>query len=105
MSIATRDDNGNAVEIFRAGTAQVLTVTNSSVQSAAFGTNTTHVLVSCSLGHCHIAFGASPTATVTTSTMIVPNAPFYFSVKAGEKVAVIKDSTVTSSTFSITELV
>jgi hypothetical protein len=105
MSIITRDDNGNPVEVFRAGTAQIFTVTNSSVQSTAFGANTTHVLVSSSLGHCHIAFGTSPIATVTTSTMIVPNAPFYFSVKAGEKVAVIKDSTVTASTFSITELV
>jgi hypothetical protein len=105
MSIITRDDNGNAVEVFRAGTAQVITVANTQTVSNAFGTNTTHVLISCSLGHCHIAFGTAPTATVTTSTMIVPNAPFYFSVKAGEKVAVIKDSTVTSSTFSITELV
>jgi hypothetical protein len=105
MSILTRDQNGNATQIFTAGPTQVFTVTNSSVASAAFGVNTTHVLVTCSLGHGHIAFGTAPTASVTTSTMIPNNEALYFAVKPGDKMAVIKDATVANCTISVTELV
>ncbi len=105
MSILTRDQNGNATQIFTAGPAQVFTVTNSSVASNAFGINTTHVLVTCSLGHCHIAFGTNPTASITTSTMIPNNEALYFAVKPGDKMAVIKDSNIASSTICVTELV
>ena len=105
MSILTRDQNGNATQIFTAGPAQVFTVTNSSVASSAFGVNTTHVLVTCSLGHGHIAFGTNPTASVTTSTMIPNNEALYFAVKPGDKMAVIKDATVAASSICVTELV
>ena len=105
MSILTRDNNGNATNIFTAGPAQVFSVTNSSVASNAFGVNTTHVLVTCSLGHGHIAFGTAPTASVTTSTMIPNNQGLYFAVKPGDKIAVIKDSGVTNCTICVTELV
>jgi hypothetical protein len=105
MSILTRDQNGNATNIFTAGPAQVFAVTNSSVASSAFGTNTTHVLVTCSLGHCHIAFGTAPVASVTTSTMMPNNQGLYFAVKPGDKIAVIKDAGVTASTVCVTELV
>jgi hypothetical protein len=105
MSILTRDNNGNATNIFTAGPAQVFTVTNSSVASNAFGVNTTHVLVTCSLGHGHIAFGTSPTASITTSTMIPNNQGLYFAVKPGDKIAVIKDATVATCTICVTELV
>jgi hypothetical protein len=105
MSILTRDQNGNATDIFTAGPAQVFTVTNSSVASNAFGINTTHVLVTCSLGHGHIAFGTNPTASITTSTMIPNNESLYFAVKPGDKMAVIKDSDIAASTICVTELV
>ena len=105
MSILTRDQNGNATNIFTAGPAQVFTVTNSSVASSAFGENTTHVLVTSSLGHCHIAFGTAPVASVTTSTMMPNNESLYFAVKPGDKIAVIKDAAVVASTLCVTELV
>jgi len=105
MSILTRDQNGNATQIFTAGPAQVFTVTNSSVAGTAFGVNTTHVLVTCSSGHGHIAFGTAPTASITTSTMIPNNESLYFAVKPGDKMAVIKDATVAACTISVTELV
>jgi hypothetical protein len=105
MSILTRDQNGNATDIFTAGAAQVFEATNSSVASNAFGINTTHVLVTCSLGHGHIAFGTNPTASITTSTMIPNNTALYFAVKPGDKMAVIKDSDIAACTISVTELV
>jgi hypothetical protein len=62
------------------------------------------VRVSCSLGHCHVAFGANPTASITTSMMIANNSTSIFKVNAGDKMAYIKDSGVTSSTVCVTEL-
>jgi hypothetical protein len=87
------------------GTTQVFTVTNSSVQSTAFGANTTMIRIACSLGHCHFAIGANPTASLTTSAMMPNNRSEIIRVSPGQKIAVIKDSGVTSSTFSVTELV
>jgi hypothetical protein len=87
------------------GTTQVFTVTNSSVQSTAFGANTTMIRVACSSGHCHFAIGANPTASVTTSAMMPNNRSEIIRVSPGQKIAVIKDADVTSSTFSVTELI
>jgi hypothetical protein len=94
-----------ALGVPRLGTTQVFTVTTSSVQSTAFGASTTMVRISCSLGHCHFQIGTNPTASITTSPMMPNNFTEIIKVNAGEKIAVIKDATVTSSTFSVTELI
>ena len=104
MAFITRDNNGVPVNIFKTGTTQVFTVTNSSVASTAFAASTTHVRVACSLGHGHIQFGSAPTASITTSLMMPNNTSEIFAVASGDKVAVIKDSGVTNCTISVTEL-
>ena len=105
MSTFQLDPNQVALGVPRMGTTQVFTVTTSSVQSTAFGASTTMVRVSCSLGHCHFQIGTNPTASITTSPMMPNNFSEIIKVNAGEKIAVIKDATVTSSTFSVTELI
>jgi len=104
MSTFQLDPNQVALGIPRMGTTQVFTVSNSSVQSTAFGASTTMVRVSCSLGHCHFQIGTNPTASLTTSPMMPNNFSEIIKVDAGEKIAVIKDATVAASTFSVTEL-
>ena len=105
MSTFQLDPNNVPMGVPSLGTTQVFTVTNSSVQSTAFGASTTMIRVACSLGHCHFAIGASPTASLTTSPMMPNNSIEIIRVSPGQKIAVIKDSGVTSSTFSVTELV
>jgi len=104
MSIVARDDGGNIVDAYTPSTSQVFTVGNTSAQSAAFGANTTLVRVSCSSGHCHIAFGSNPTASITTSMMLANNESSIFKVTAGHKMAYIKDAGVVASTVCVTEL-
>jgi hypothetical protein len=106
MSFQLRDDNGHVVpQIFDVGATQVFTVTNSSVQSTAFGAETRFVRVAVSSGHCHVQIGANPTASITTSPMIANNWVEVFPCNPGDKIAVIKDSGVTASVVSVTELV
>lgn len=71
-------------------TEQVVSITNASVQSAAFNTNTKFVRVHVD-ALCSIAFGASPTATVNTARMAA-NTTEYFAVTAGQKLAVIENT-------------
>lgn len=104
MSTFQLDPNGVANGVPALGTTQVFTVTNSSVASTAFGQNTTMIRIAVSLGHCHFATGTAPTASITTSPMAVTNNIFFVRVNPGDKIAVIKDSGVTSSTLSVTEL-
>ena len=104
MSTFQLDPNGVANGVPALGTTQVFTVTNSSVASTAFGQNTTMIRIAVSLGHCHFATGTAPTASITTSPMATTNNIFFVSVNPGDKIAVIKDSGVTSSTLSVTEL-
>jgi len=104
MSTFQLDPNGVANGVPALGTTQVFTVTNSSVASTAFGQNTTMVQIAVSLGHCHFAIGTAPTASITTSPMAATNNIFFVRVNPGDKIAVIKDSGVTSSTLSVTEL-
>ena len=104
MSTFQLDPNSVSLGIPSLGTAQVFTVSNSSVQSAAFGENTTMIRVACSLGHCHFQIGTSPTASITTSPMMPNNFSEIIRVSPGQKIAVIKDATVAASTFSVTEL-
>jgi hypothetical protein len=63
------------------------------------------IRVACSSGHCHFAIGANPTASITTSPMMPNNFSEIIRVSPGQKIAVIKDAAVTSSTLSVTELV
>ena len=105
MSTFQLDPNQVAYGIPSLGTAQVASVTNSSAQMTAFGASTTLVRIACSLGHCHYQIGTNPTASITTSTMIPNNSIEIVAVTPGQKIAFIKDSGVTSSTVSVTELV
>ena len=105
MSTFQLDPNNVPMGVPSLGTTQVFTVTTSSVQSTAFGASTTMIRVACSLGHCHFAIGTNPTASLTTSPMMPNNMSEIIRVSPGQKIAVIKDATVTSSTFSVTELV
>jgi hypothetical protein len=106
MSFQLRDDNGHVVpQIFDVGATQVFTVTTASVQSTAFGAETRFVRVAVSSGHCHVQIGANPTASITTSVMVPNNWAEVFACNPGDKIAVIKDSGVTASVVSVTELV
>jgi len=105
MSTFQLDPNQVALGVPSLGTTQIFTVSNSSVQSTAFGASTTMIRVSCSLGHCHFQVGTNPTASITTSPMMPNNFSEIIRVTPGQKIAVIKDSGVTSSTFSVTELI
>jgi hypothetical protein len=104
MSIVARDQGGNVVDAYTPSTSQVFAVGDTTAQSTAFGSNTTLVRVSCSLGHCHVAFGTNPTASISTSMMIENNSSSIFKVNAGDKMAYIKDAAVVSSTICVTEL-
>lgn len=104
MSIVAQDDNGNLVEAYTPAVSQVFAAGNTSAQSAAFSAGTTLVRVAASLGHCHVAFGSNPTASITTSTMIPNNSVEFFKVTAGNKMAYIKDAATTASTVCVTEL-
>ena len=105
MSTFQLDPNGVAVGIPALGTTQVFTVTTSSVQSTAFGASTTMVRLACSQGHCHYQIGTNPTASITTSAMMPNNYSEIIRVNPGDKIAVIKDATITTSTFSVTQLI
>jgi hypothetical protein len=105
MSTFQLDPNQVAYGVASMGTTQVASVTTSSVQMTAFGASTTLVRIACSLGHCHYQIGTSPTASLTTSTMMPNNSIEIVAVTPGQKIAFIRDATVTSSTVSVTELV
>jgi hypothetical protein len=105
MSTFQLDPNQVAYGVASMGTTQVASVTTSSVQMTAFGASTTLVRIACSLGHCHYQIGTNPTASVTTSTMMPNNSIEIVAVTPGQKIAFIRDATVTSSTVSVTELV
>ena len=105
MSTFQLDPNQVAYGVASMGTTQVASVTTSSVQMTAFGASTTMIRIACSLGHCHYQIGTSPTASLTTSTMMPNNSIEIVAVTPGQKIAFIRDATVTSSTVSVTELV
>jgi hypothetical protein len=105
MSTFQLDPNQVAYGVASMGTTQVASVTTSSVQMTAFGASTTMIRIACSLGHCHYQIGTSPTASLTTSTMMPNNSIEIVAVTPGQKIAFIKDATVAASTVSVTELV
>jgi hypothetical protein len=105
MSTFQLDPNQVAYGVASIGTTQVFTVANTTAASNAFGANTTMIRIACSLGHCHYQIGSAPTANLTTSPMMPNNSIEIIKVTPGQKIAFIKDATVTSSTASVTELV
>ena len=105
MSTFQLDPNQVAWGVASNGTTQVATVTSSSVQMTAFGENTTMIRIACGQGHAHYAIATNPTASITTSAMIPPNCVEIVRVTPGQKIAFIKDATITISTVSVTELV
>ena len=105
MSTFQLDPNQVAYGVASIGTTQVATVTTSSAQMTAFGANTTMIRIACAQGHCHYAIGTSPTASITTTAMIPQNCVEIVKVTPGQKIAFIKDATITTSTVSVTELI
>lgn len=104
MSKVQFDENGQITNIYALGTTQVMTVTASSVQSTAVAAGCTIIrLANSSTAHAHFAIGANPTASLTTSPMLPPNAVEYIKVNGGDKVAVIRGGTATD--VSITQIV
>lgn len=114
------DIHGLAVQAARPFSTQVMSVTSSSAQSAAFQnsdpgrysasdntplpTNKTLHIRLCSTADCWIAFGANPTASTGAGSLLLPaSVPEYFWVKPGEKIAVIRSSA--DGVLSIAELV
>jgi hypothetical protein len=104
MSTFQLDPNQVAFGVPSIGTTQVATVTTSSVQMTAFGANTTMIRIACAQGHCHFAIGSSPTANTTSSPLIGINQSEIIKVTPGQKIAFIKDATITTSTVTVTEL-
>jgi hypothetical protein len=87
------------------GTTQAATVTTASVQMTAFGANTTLIRIACAQGHCHFAIGTNPTASLAASPLIGINQSEIIAVTPGQKIAFIKDATITTSTVTVTELI
>lgn len=79
---------------------QEITITGSSVQSAAVGSN--KILISCDAA-CYVAAGENPTATDSLPAdvcSLVPGVAYPFTIAMGEKIAVIG----TSGTLTIVEV-
>ena len=103
MSKLTRDDTGKVCTFGKHGASQVISVTTSSQQSAAFGSQTTIIrIANSSTAHVHYAIGTNPTANLTTCPMLANNEIEYVEVSPGDKIAVIAG---TGTTFSVTEIV
>jgi hypothetical protein len=94
-----RDVRAGNFQAIVAGTSSTVAFTASSVQSSAFGAETTIIRV-ISTEDCFLKFGANPTAA-TTDMFLPSGAIGYFGVTAGEKVAAIRSSA--SGTLYITE--
>jgi len=105
MSTFQLDPNQVAYGVPSIGTTQVATVTTSSVQMSAFGATTTMIRIACAQGHCHFAIGTSPTANTTACPLIGVNQSEIIKVSPGQKIAFIKDATITTSTVTVTELI
>ena len=86
--------------VFRWGDTQTVAFTSTSVaQTTAFtaGTRVARIIPSTA---CHVAQGASPTAT-TSSPKLLANTEYYLVVNPGEKLAAIR--TATSGTLWVTQ--
>lgn len=89
----------------RPGINTVFTLSGSSQQTAAFGTQTYQIRVATSgaapAGAAYLAIGANPTAD-TTGILIPGNFVDYFTVTPGQKIAVIQGGT--AGLISVTEM-
>lgn len=72
-------------------TTQNVSYTTTSTQSSAFNASTRVVRIVADAAS-RVLFGSNPTATAGGTTLIPANTPEYFSVNAGDKVAVIEAS-------------
>jgi len=72
--------------------AYVASITTSSQASSAIVTGSGIIRISTQGNHVHLAFGATPTASVTTSFFMPTNSVEFFTFKSGEKVAFIGSS-------------
>lgn len=101
---AIRIGNSQASDAIFPGTTQVIAISSgaASTASAAFGSSTELVRVACT-SQCFISFGASPTATNSTSLVLPAGAVEYFAVTPGEKVAMLAGTV--AGIFTITEAV
>ena len=70
-------------------TAYVASITTSSQASTAIATGSGMIRISTQGNHVHLAFGATPTASVTTSFFMPTNSVEFFAFKSGDKVAFI----------------
>ena len=70
-------------------TPETHTIGSSSAQSSAITTQSSIIRIAVTGTHCHIKFGANPTAT-EEDVMCTQDSITYFSFKSGEKVAFIK---------------
>ena len=70
-------------------TAYVASITATSQASSAIITGSGMIRISTQGNHVHLAFGATPTASVTTSFFMPTNSTEFFAFKSGEKVAFI----------------
>ena len=77
-------------------TAYNASITTSSQASSAIVTGSGIIRISTQGNHCHVAFGATPTASVTTSFFIPTNSVEFFNFNSGEKVAFISGTSAGS---------
>lgn len=92
----------NTSEVFTIGTTQTVAVGATSASIAtAFGAYTTVVRL-CSTTACHVAVGASPTAT-TSSAYLPANVEWFIEVAPGQRVAVIQNAA--AGTLFVTEMI
>ena len=73
-------------------TAYVDSITSTRQASSAIITGSGMIRISTQGNHVHLAFGATPTASVTTSFFMPTNSTEFFAFKSGEKVAFIGGS-------------
>lgn len=93
----------------RHGATQVVAYTGTAAASTAFSAQTRQIRV-CANSACHIAFGAAPTADVTTAALLPANWVEYITVTPGQKISAIRAATdglitATSGTLVVTEIV
>lgn len=92
----------NSSEVFTIGTNQTITVgAASAALGTAFGAYTT-VARLVSTTACHIAYGATPTAT-TSNAYLPANTPWFIEVAPGMKVAAIQNAA--GGTLHVTEMI
>jgi hypothetical protein len=90
MTTIAKDVNGQPMQAVGLGASQVVAIGGASAQSVAMGFATRLARMVATVD-CHIAIGADPTAT-TTSTFLPAGVPEYFEIREGQKVAVIQST-------------